>query len=244
MERLQKVIAQSGYCSRRKAEELIKQGKVKVNGFTVTELGTKVSGADQITIGKDTLQKEDKVYYLLNKPSSTLCTNAQKGDDRHTVFDYLPKDKRLFTVGRLDYDTSGVLLVTNDGNFANKIIHPRYHLDKVYAVNLDGLLSEEDVKALRKGLATEEDTYQPAKVVIRQKDYPRGRTQLELTIQEGKNHQVKKMMEALGHSVRRLKRIRLGFLDAEGLRPGEYRRLKPYEVKKLLKEAENGKETQ
>ena len=233
MERLQKVIAQSGVCSRRKAEELILDGKVKVNGKTVTTLGTKVDGSDKITVNGQTLSKEEKVYYVLNKPKG--CVTTVKDDrDRDTVMDYVPASPRVFPVGRLDYDTSGVLLMTNDGSFANKMMHPRYHLPKTYEINLQGMLSEDDVKKLRKGFSWKGETFAPAKVFIRNKDYARDRMLLDLTIYEGHNHQVKNMMEALGHQVRRLNRSKFGFVEVASMKPGEMRRLKPYDVRKLI----------
>ena len=234
MERLQKVIAQSGVCSRRKAEELIRRGRVRVNGEVVTELGTKVSPKDFIEVNGKQLEKEDFVYYVLYKPKGTICSvKDEKG--RPTVMDYLPKGHRIFPVGRLDFDTSGVLLATNDGDFTNKMIHPRYHVPKTYVINLQGMLTSEDIHRLKEGLVTKEETYQPARVKILQKDYTRDRMGLELTILEGKNHQVKKMMEALGHQVRKLHRKSFGPITVEGLRPGENRRLKPYELKQLLR---------
>lgn len=232
-ERLQKVIAQSGVCSRRKAEELILAGKVKVNGKTVTILGTKVDSSDRIMVDGELLSKEEKVYYVLNKPKG--CVTTVKDDkDRDTVMNYVPQGARVFPVGRLDYDTSGVLLMTNDGSFANKMTHPRYHLPKTYEINLQGMLSEEDVKKLRRGFKYENEKFAPAKVFIKNKDYSRDRMLLDLTIYEGHNHQVKKMMEALGHHVRRLHRSRFGFITVEDLKPGECRRLKPFDVRKLI----------
>ncbi len=238
MERLQKVIAQSGVCSRRKAEELILAGKVKVNGQTVTTLGTKVSGNDRIMVNGTLLSKEEKVYYVLNKPKG--CVTTVKDDkDRKTVMDYVPDSPRVYPVGRLDYDTSGVLLLTNDGQFANKMMHPRYHLPKTYEVNLQGMLSEDDIKKIRKGFSWKGQTFAPAKVFIRNKDYARDRTLFDLTIYEGQNHQVKNMMEALGHEVRRLHRSRFGFIDVAQMRPGEYRKLKSHDVRTLLAMSEN-----
>lgn len=234
MERLQKVIAQSGVCSRRKAEELIIQGKVRVNGKVCDILGTKVSGNDTIEVNGTVLDKEDKVYYIMNKPKGCVCTSADD-KDRKTVLDYAPKGQRIYPVGRLDYDTSGVLLLTNDGEFCNRMIHPRYHLPKTYIVNLQGMLTGEDIHRIKSGIVTKECKYQPAQVSITQKDYTRNRCILELTIREGKNHQVKKMMEALGYEVRRLHRSKFAFLEVNDLKPGEYRRLKPFEIKQLNK---------
>lgn len=239
MERLQKVIAKAGICSRRKAEELILEGKVYVNGEKCTTLGTKVSGNDDIEVNGKLLEIEDKVYYVINKPKGCICSSSDDRD-RKTVLDFLNIDQRVYTVGRLDYDTSGVLLLTNDGDFCNQMIHPRFHLPKTYLVNLQGILTDEDVKLLRKGLETNIDSYQPAKVRIISKDLTRERTQFELTIMEGKNHQVKNMMEALGHQVRKLHRVRFGMIEVSDLKPGEYRRLKPFEIKQLKQAAIEG----
>lgn len=239
MERLQKVIAQAGICSRRKAEELILEGKVKVNGKVVTELGTKVAGNDEISVNNKPLLKENTVYYLMNKPKGTICSvKDEKG--RKTVLDYAPKGERIYPVGRLDYDTSGALLLTNDGKFTNMMVHPRYHLPKTYLVNVQGMLTGEDIHRLRNGLQTKYETYQPARVHIIQKDYTRDRMLLELTIYEGKNHQVKNMMEALGLQVRKLHRKEFGNISADDLKPGQYRRLKPYELKQLKKLSREG----
>lgn len=232
MERLQKVIANAGICSRRKAEELILDGKVYVNGNLCTTLGTKVTGNDTIEVNGKIIEREEKVYYVINKPKGCICSS---NDDRNrkTVLDYFETRERIYTVGRLDYDTSGVLLVTNDGDFCNQMIHPRYHLPKTYLINLQGTLTEDDVRLLRKGLKTNIEDYLPAKVRILSHDITRDRTLFELTIMEGKNHQVKNMMEALGHQVRRLHRVRFGNIDVNDLKPGQYRRLKPFEIKKL-----------
>ncbi len=237
MERLQKIIAQAGICSRRKAEELILAGKVKVNGEKITELGCKASPSDRIMVDGRPISQEEKVYYVLNKPKGCIST-VSDDKDRATVMDYVPSSPRVFPVGRLDWDTSGVLLLTNDGQFANKMTHPRYHLPKTYEINLQGMLSEEDVRKLRKGFTWKGEKFAPAKVFIKNKDYPRDRMLLDLIIYEGHNHQVKKMMEALGHSVRRLNRSRFGFVTVDDLRPGEYRRLKPYDVRKLIAASE------
>ena len=148
----------------------------------------------------------------------------------------------MYTVGRLDYDTSGVLLLTNDGDFCNQMIHPRYHLPKTYLVNLQGTLTQDDIRLLRKGLKTNIGDFQPAKVKVISNDVTRDRTIFELTIMEGKNHQVKNMMEALGHQVRKLHRVRFGSIEVNDLKPGEYRRLKPYEVKQLKLAAQEGKQ--
>ena len=240
MERLQKVIAQSGICSRRKAEELILAGKVKVNNQTIHTLGTKVSPSDTISVDGQKIAKDEKVYYVLNKPKG--CVTTVKDDkDRRTVMDYVPSSVRIFPVGRLDYDTSGVLLLTNDGEFANMMTHPRYHLPKTYQVNLQGMLTEEDVRKLRKGFSWKGETFAPAKVFIKNKDYARDRMLVDLTIYEGHNHQVKKMMDALGHQVRRLNRSTFGIINVDHPKPGEVRKLKAIEVRKLKMMSEENK---
>ena len=233
MERLQKIIAQSGYCSRRKAEELILQGRVKVNGKIVDILGTKVRPQDDIQVDGKRIEKEEKIYYVINKPKGCVTTSKDQYN-RKTVLDYISVKERIYPVGRLDYDTSGVLFLTNDGQFTNQMIHPRYHLPKTYLVNLQGILSDQNIRDLRKGLHTKEADYQPCRVHLLETDPVLQRCRFELTIYEGKNHQVKKMMEALGHHVRRLHRTRFAFISADDLKPGEYRRLKPFEVKKLM----------
>ena len=243
MERLQKVIAKAGICSRRKAEELIARGRVRVNGEVVTEPGTKVSGKDTVEVNGKVLEREENVYYVLYKPKGTICS-VKDDKGRPTVMDLLPADKRIYPVGRLDYDTSGVLLVTNDGDFTNRMIHPRYHVPKTYVVNLQGMLEPEDIKRLKKGLETKDETYQPARVKIIQKDYTRERMIIEQTILEGKNHQVKKMMEALGAQVRRLHRKSFGPVTADDMKPGQFRPLKPYERKELLRLADEGENGQ
>lgn len=233
MERLQKVIAQSGYCSRRKAEELILAGKVKVNGEVVDTLGTKVRGDDEISVSGKRLNKEEKVYFVMNKPKGCITTvSDDKG--RKTVMDYIHEPERVYPVGRLDNDTSGVLLLTNDGEFTNLMLHPRYHLPKTYNVNIQGMLDEEALRKIRSGFSDGENTYAKAKVSIKAKDYARDRMQIDLTVYEGSNHLVKNMMESLGCQVRKLNRSKFGNVTAEGLKPGEYRILKHHDVKILM----------
>ena len=239
MERLQKVIAKAGICSRRKAEELIVQGKVIVNGEVCRELGTKVSGNDTIEVNGQVLENQEKEYYLLNKPRGCVCTNDDE-KNRKTAVSYIETDARIYCVGRLDYDTTGVLLLTNDGEFTNLMTHPRYHLPKVYRVNLQGILTEDDIKVLKKGLKTKEDSYQGARVRMLETDPTRDRCIFELTIREGKNHQVKNMMKGLGYEVRKLHRVKFAGFGVDNLRPGEYRKLKPFEIKQLKQLAQQG----
>lgn len=237
MERLQKAIAQSGYCSRRKAEEYILNGQVKVNGKVVDILGTQVSGNDKIEVNGQTLNREDHVYYLLNKPKGVISSTSDD-KERKTVLEYIPEQRRLYPVGRLDWDTSGALILTNDGNFTNKMIHPKYHVPKTYLVNIQGILTKKDIEKIEKGFSSELGTFAPGKVKVKERNKSKKRTVLELTIYEGQNHQVKNMMEALGHSVRKLHRSRFGNLDVSELKPGEYRRIKPFEIKSLQRMAE------
>lgn len=240
MERLQKVIAQAGIASRRKAEDLILAGKVKVNGVVVKELGTKVSKKDIVEVNNNEIMKEEFEYYVINKPQKTLCSSLDE-HGRDLVINYINSKKRLFTVGRLDYDTSGVLLITNDGSFANSLIHPRFNIDKTYELIVSDLLKPEDMKRLEKGIILD-DGYQtaPAKAWILHKDFEKKQTKLELTIHEGKNRQVKRMIEALGYKVRKLHRKQFGVIRVNELRQGEYRRLKPFEIKQLKRLAEEG----
>ncbi len=232
MERLQKIIASSGYCSRRKAEELIKKGLVFVDGEKVTELGTKVSEKASISINGEVLAKENKEYYLLYKPVGVVTTtNDEK--KRKTVVDLINTTKRIYPVGRLDYDTTGVLLLTNDGDFANILMHPSNQIDKVYLAKIDGILGKNELQALRNGVLIDGFKTAPAKVKIKQYSKSSNMSLIEITIHEGKNHQVKKMFEAVNHKVIKLKRESVGFFDLEGLKAGEYRRLTIKEVKKV-----------
>lgn len=230
MERLQKVIANSGYCSRRKAEELIKNGKVMVNGKKIEELGFKVDGNDIITVENKILKKENKEYILLYKPRGVVTTTSdEKG--RKTVLDLIETNKRLYPVGRLDYDTSGLLLLTNDGELTNILIHPKNEIDKVYIAKINGIMNGFEIKTLEKGVLIDGKKTAPCKVKVRKKE--KDSSIIELTIHEGKNHQVKKMFETIGFKVLKLKREKLAFLNLSGLEPGEYRYLSIKEVKML-----------
>ncbi len=236
MERLQKVIASAGITSRRKAEQMILDGRVKVNGEVITQLGFKVSSKDEVMVDDIKIKKEEKVYYLLNKPKKCVCT-VKDEHDRTTVLDYMSDVKeRIFPVGRLDYDTTGVLILTNDGEFANQMMHPRNHFPKTYRVTIDGLLSDEEAHQLRKGIELEDGLTLPASVHIEKRNYNKNRTIFMITIFEGRNREIKRMMEYFGYEVIRLNRIQYGTLTVKDLRQGEYRRLRSYEIKELLKE--------
>ena len=234
MERLQKVIANSGYTSRRKAEELIASGKVKVNGNTVYELGTKVSPSDVIEVeGTIINDKENhKVYYLLNKPRGVVTTTSDdKG--RKTVVEFIDTDKRIYPVGRLDYDTTGALILTNDGELANLLTHPKNKVEKVYITKVKGLIGKEQLLSLSNGVYIDGRKTSKAKARLQKYDKKSNTSIVELTIHEGKNHQVKKMFQAIGYEVLKLKREKIAFLDVKGLKSGEYRYLSIKEVKKL-----------
>lgn len=230
MERLQKVIANSGYCSRRKAEELILEGKVFVNGSVIRELGTKVSHDDEIEVDGLSIKKDHNYeYYLLYKPRGVVTTtNDDKG--RKTVVDLINTTARIYPVGRLDYDTTGVLLLTNDGVFANGLMHPANEIDKVYIAKVEGILSGYDVKMLKSGIMIDGRKTAKCHVKVRSVDKKKNTCIVELVIHEGRNHQVKKMIEAVGKKVVKLKRERFGIFDLSGLKASEYRRLTAKEV--------------
>ena len=240
LERLQKRIASSGYTSRRKAETLITDGKVKVNGQVVTELGTKVSNSDTVEVEGIKLEQEDKIYILFNKPAQVI-TSVSDDRGRKVVTDYFKDiETRIYPVGRLDYATSGLLLLTNDGEFTNLMTHPRYHIKKKYVAKLKGYLMREEVKALEKGIELEDGFTQPAQVKVKNQDKDKNTTLVEITISEGRNRQVRRMFEHFGHQVSKLTRIQFGPLDIKGLNAGEGRVLTPHEVKTIRHLAENG----
>lgn len=239
MERLQKVLAQAGVASRRKSEELIASGHVKVNGKVVTEMGVQVDVHDEIEVDGKVIGKEEKVYYLLNKPKQ--CISAVKDDrGRATVMDCFGEMKeRIFPVGRLDYETTGILLMTNDGDFANKMMHPRSHIKKTYEVAVNGVLTDNMCRMLERGIKLDDGKTLPAEVLILQRSEKKNKTVLHITIQEGRNREVRRMMEYFHCEVTRLNRIQYAFLDLGNLRQGQYRKLRMYEVKKLLNLVEN-----
>ena len=232
MERLQKVIAASGICSRRKAEELICAGKVLVNGKVIDELGTKVSDKDEIIVDGKVLENEEKVYFLLNKPRGVI-TSVSDDKGRTTVVDLIDTDKRIYPVGRLDYDTTGVLLLTNDGEFANLMMHPKNEIDKVYLAKIEGIASGKDVKQLENGVKIDDIIVKSSHVKIKKVDKIKKESFVEITIHEGKNHQVKKMLDSVGLPVIKLTRERIAFLTVEGLKSGQYRKLNNKEVHQL-----------
>ncbi len=240
MERLQKKIANSGYCSRRKAEELIKEGKVKVNDIIVTELGHKVDDKDQIKVDDILIEQEQKVYYLLNKPRGVVCT-TDDDKNRKIITSLIDTNLRIFPVGRLDYDTTGIILLTNDGELSNLLTHPKNNIEKTYIAKINGKLLPNELMALKKGVIIDNIKTQKARVKIKSYDKKTDTSIIELTITEGRNHQVKKMFERVNHKVLKLKRERFAFLTLDGLASKDYRLLTVKEVKQLYNLGKNTK---
>ena len=229
MERLQKMIANSGICSRRKAEQLIKDGRVKVNGIVISELGVKVDGKDKIEVDDIAISNQGKVYYLLNKPRGVI-SSASDEKGRKTVVDLIQTEMRIYPIGRLDYDTTGVLLLTNDGEFADIIMHPQYQIDKVYIAKIRGIIKGNAINQLKKGVIIDNKKVRATRVKLKKIEMKTNTSIVEITIHEGHNHQVKKMFSCVGFEVLKLKRERVGIFDLAGLRSGEYRKLTTKEV--------------
>ena len=222
MERLQKVIANLGYTSRRNAEELIKEGKVKVNGEVVTELGTKVKTSDTIEVENTILDNNKNYeYYLLYKPREVI-SSAKDEVGRKTVIDLIGTSTRIYPIGRLDYDTTGLIILTNDGVLSN--------IEKTYIAKVEGLVSGYAIKKLRDGVIIDGRKTSKARVKLKSTDKKNNKSLVELTIHEGRNHQVRKMFESVGYQVLKLKREKYANLDLKGLKPGEYRKLTNKEV--------------
>lgn len=233
MERLQKVIAHSGVASRRKAEEFIVEGKVKVNGQVVKELGTKVGPNDKVEVNGVPLEREEPVYFILNKPRGVISA-VSDDKNRKVVTDFLPQiQARIYPVGRLDYDTSGLIILTNDGEFANMLMHPKNEVEKTYVAKVKGIPFRESLKKLQNGIKLEDGITAPAKVKVLSVDKKKNSSIIQIIIHEGKNRQVKRMFEAIGHPVLKLKREQYGFLTLQGLNTGDARELTPHEVKQL-----------
>ncbi len=233
-ERLQKVLARAGICSRRKAEEYIRAGRVRVDGHVVTTLGIKVD-PDRQRIecdGKPVQLSEEKVYFLLNKPKGFVCT-LHDPQGRPTVVSLLRSvPQRLFPVGRLDVDTEGALILTNDGEFAHRILHPRFEIHRTYRARVRGCPSEDKLDRLRRGVVIDGRRTWPARVrVIRRSA---GASELEITIHEGRKRQVRKMCAAIGHPVENLRRIAYGGLGLGSLPVGKFRRLSQRDLNRLF----------
>lgn len=233
MERIQKLIAQSGYCSRRKAEELITAGRVKVNGKVVTELGTKADVSDVIMVDNKRINIENKVYILMNKPRNVVCS-AKDDRGRTTVVDLIENiSERVYPIGRLDFDTTGVLLLTNDGDLTNKLIHPSKEINKTYRVTIEGYANEEQLERIRNGIKLDGVMTSEAFVEVVKVNKEKRKSIINITIHEGKNHQVKRMFNTVGLNVLKLNRIEFAGFRVGGLKEGQYRFLTAKEVTEL-----------
>ena len=234
MERLQKVMAHSGVASRRKSEQMILDGRVSVNGKRVTELGVKVGKKDSIEVDGIPVYQEEPVYFAFYKPRGVISA-VSDDKNRKVVTDYFPGvSERIFPVGRLDYDTSGLIILTNDGEFANVMTHPKHEITKTYVAKVKGNPTNDELKPLTRGVKIDNRKTAPAKFKILSSDRTKKTSIVELVIHEGRNHQVKKMFEAVGFPVEKLKREKIGQLDLIGLNSGKYRELSKKEVSQLL----------
>lgn len=233
MERISKVIANAGYISRRGADQLISMGKVLVNGEKAV-LGQKVDGNDIITIDGKIIEKNNGnyEYYILNKPRGVISTNSdEKG--RETITSLIDTKTRIYPVGRLDYDTTGAILLTNDGELTNKLLHPSKEIDKVYLAKVKGIITGFEINKLKNGVKIDNYKTSPAKVKLKSFDKKTNTSMVLLTIHEGHNHEVKKMFEAIGYDVVKLTRLSFAGIDVKNLKSGEYRKLTLKEVQKL-----------
>ena len=236
-ERLQKYLAECGIASRRKCEEYILQGKVKINNNIVTELGTKINPQkDKVTFeGKEVKRENKKIYILLNKPIGYVTT-AEEQFGRDKVLDLVKVKERIVPVGRLDMYTSGALILTNDGDFVYKVTHPKHEITKTYTVTLKGIVTKSEVEKLRKGVKIEDYITKPAEVKILKTDEDKDISRLEITIHEGKNRQIRRMCESIEKKVIALHRSKIGNIDVKNLKIGQWRYLKENEVKQLIVE--------
>ncbi|MEG0799260.1 MAG: pseudouridine synthase [Bacilli bacterium] len=236
MERLQKYMSSAGIASRRKSEELIKEGKVSVDGVIIKEMGYIVKGNEEIAINGIPVAKEEKEYYILNKPAGVVCTTKDE-KNRKTVTELINTEKKIYPVGRLDYDTTGLLILTNDGELTNKLTHPSGNIEKEYSVKIEGILNKEAVHSLVHGVVINNVKTKEAKVKIKKIDKYNNKSYANIILTEGRNHEVKDMFASLGYKVIKLKRIRYSFLTLEDIKLGEYRRLTIKEIKKLYSES-------
>jgi pseudouridine synthase len=223
--RLNAYLARAGVASRRKADELIKAGRVRVNGAP-GQLNTFVQSTDRVEVDGEAVAKQKLAYLLLYKPAGVITT-ARDPQGRRTVVDLVPRERRVVPVGRLDADTTGAVLLTNDGELAHRLAHPRYGVEKTYVVDVEGEPSDGTIARLASGIELEDGLTAPARA------RRLGRSRVELTIHEGRNRQVRRMLEAVGHPVTRLHRSVYAGLTLEGLEPGAWRELEPSEVERL-----------
>ncbi len=232
--RLNKFLASAGVASRRKCDQLIQEGLISVNGKVVNELGTIINEKkDKVFYeGRQILLPSSFVYIKLNKPKGYACT-AKDEKGRKTIYDLLPQGERLFSIGRLDYDTEGLIILTNDGDFANKVAHPRYSVDKEYHVTIEGQIKESELAVLRKGVVIDGERMPSAKVEFLSTD---GKfTKLSIVIDEGMNRQIRRMFEAIGKTIKLLKRVRIGNVKLGGVKRGDFRDLTTQELDSLVR---------
>jgi 23S rRNA pseudouridine2605 synthase len=230
--RIHRALAQAGVASRRAAEVLVADGRITIND-TVATTGQLVGPGDVIRVDGRIVSPEPLQVFVLNKPAGVVST-ARDPEGRQTVLDLLPRDVRLYPVGRLDIDTTGVLLITNDGELANRLMHPRGKVPKIYEALVDGRVSAETVRDLRRGVELEDGMSLPARVEIMERLHPGG-TWLRIEITEGRNRIVKRMCLAVGHRVQRLRRIRFAGIEVGGMRTGEFRAITQDELRQLRK---------
>lgn len=233
-ERLQKILARAGVASRRAAERAILEGRVAVNGAVVTEMGTKADPAtDEIRFdGKRLRPAAVPVYYLLNKPKGVVTTRHDP-EGRMTVMDLVPRVPGLFPVGRLDLTTEGLILLTNDGAFAERVSHPRYEVPRIYHAKVRGVPEPATLERLRRGVRVEGESLAVDRVRLIESDK---NAWLEISLHEGKHHEIKRLLEAVGHPVSKLARVGIGLLTTRGLKPGAFRELLPQELRRLAPE--------
>ena len=231
--RLQKYMAECGVASRRKAEEMIREGRVSVNGQVITEMGVQVEEEDDVRVDGQIIRPEtEKMYVLYHKPAGEVTT-AHDPEGRPCVLDHFRDDPvRLYPVGRLDYDSEGLLLLTNDGALTERLLHPSHQVDKTYLARVSGAVTQDTLRLLRQGVMLDDHKTSPAKArIVKQEALA---TVVLITIHEGRNRQVRRMFEAAGHQVTRLRRVRFGPLDLGDLPRGQWRALTPEEIRKLM----------
>lgn len=242
-ERLQKILANAGVASRRKCEELIKEGKVAVNDKVVTTLGIKADpSTDVITIdGERVRLKVDKLILAFYKPKGVI-TSTSDPRGRKTVIDFVRGvGARVYPVGRLDYDTEGILLLTNDGELANMLMHPRHHVEKIYLVTVQGVPHGDKLEQLQQGIKLDDGMTRPAMIEYHDVDLERNIAVISIKLHEGRNRQIRRMFEAIGHPVIKLKRVKFGNITLQGLVRGKYRVLRKSEINELRMEIKSNR---